>query len=265
MQQLPTIELGCGLIRIGREWGYKKSTIPQEQEALDFVQYAYTSGIRYFDTAPSYGTSEARLGKFLQTLSDTQRKQITIATKFGEHWDSKKQAAFVDQSDIALISSLEKSLELLGTINVLYLHKTNPEILKSKNLMKGFDYARSRGITKFGASVSDIESAIIVCQSNIFSVIQFPYNTNNSKFGEIIDLAKKRNKTVVINRPFNMGENLYTETIKDPFEQKVDAYEFILREKFSGCILTGTTSPEHLKENLEAFMRAQKKLQNEKN
>ena len=135
------------------------------------------------------------------------------------------------------------------------MHKTTPQVLKSDDLKRALDYARSKGISVFGASVSDLESGRMVCESDVFSLIQCPYNMENTKFGEIIDLAEEKHKLVLINRPFGMGKFLYDEArealIKKP--RQIEAYKFILQKKFHGYILSGTKSLEHLRENLEAF------------
>lgn len=39
----------------------------------------------------------------------------------------------------------------------------------------------------------------------MYSYLQLPYNSTKTDFVEIIDQAHSQNKTVVINRPFNMG------------------------------------------------------------
>jgi len=81
------IELGLGLIGIGREWGHVQTGVPDSESVQDFLRFAYDSGIRFYDTAPSYAYSEERLGFFLNGLSPEQRKTVVIATKFGETWD----------------------------------------------------------------------------------------------------------------------------------------------------------------------------------
>jgi aryl-alcohol dehydrogenase-like predicted oxidoreductase len=78
------VALGCGLIGIGRPWGFVASEVPTEEEAFSFLQHAFELGIRYFDTAPSCAYSEARLGSFLCKLTREQRQEVVIATKFGE-------------------------------------------------------------------------------------------------------------------------------------------------------------------------------------
>jgi aryl-alcohol dehydrogenase-like predicted oxidoreductase len=252
------VKLGLGLIGIGREWGHAASAVPEETEVLRFLEAAFQLGIVFFDTAASYGSSEDRLGKFLRTLSAQQRDRITVSTKFGDHWDPQTQNSYVDHSFQALRASLDQSLSRLGKIDVLQLHKTTPEVLKGDNLTRAFDYARAKGITVFGASISDLESGRLVCQNEVFSLVQCPYNTENAKFAEIIDLAAEKHKIVLTNRPFGMGKLLYHETgeAADKKACQIAAYSFILRKNFRGYILSGTKSPEHLRENIDAFQIA---------
>jgi aryl-alcohol dehydrogenase-like predicted oxidoreductase len=252
------VKLGLGLIGIGREWGHADIQVPAEDDVLAFLKGSLELGVDYFDTAASYGSSEERFGKFLRTLSPEQRNRITVSTKFGDHWDEIKKDAYVDHSFDALGASLDRSISRLGKIDVLQLHKTNPNVLKSDNLKRALDYARSKGISVFGASVSDVESGRMVCESDEFSLIQCPYNLENTKLGEIIDLATRINKRVLTNRPFGMGKMLYNESqeVLDKKERQIEAYKFILKRNFCGYILSGTKSLEHLKENLEAFVIA---------
>lgn len=261
---MSNVQLGLGLIGIGRIWGHTNAVIPSENDALALLSYAKHLGIRYFDTAPSYGKSEERLGKFLATLSSEERSELIIATKFGEHWNREKEEAYVDQSFAELKRSLDQSLSLLRKVDVLYLHKATLDVLKSNDVTKGIEYAKSLGVEKLGASVSDVESAEFVCDSSLYSVIQFPYNLGNRKFADIIELAKQKNKTVVINRPFGMGDLLYAEEYKNLTQDKLKkgAYEFILKKDFTGFILTGTKDKMHLKANVELFLNLTKSKQN---
>jgi aryl-alcohol dehydrogenase-like predicted oxidoreductase len=254
-----TIKLGLGLIGIGREWGQADIQVPDEAKALEFLKGAYELGVDFFDTAASYGSSEERVGIFLQTLNPEQRARITVSTKFGDHWNWQKMDSYVDHTFNALKTSLDKSLSRLDKIDILQLHKTTPLVLKSTDLNRALDYARTKGISVFGASVSDVESGRMVCESDVFSVIQLPYNKENTKFGEIIDLAEINHKKVLINRPFAMGKMLYDEAqgTKDKITRQIEAYKFILQKQFKGFILSGTKSLEHLRENLEAFNLAQ--------
>jgi aryl-alcohol dehydrogenase-like predicted oxidoreductase len=85
------LTLGLGLIGIGKPWGHTAGDVPNETQVRQLFETAFTLGIRYVDTAPSYGVSEQRLSTFLSSLTTVQRASLTLATKFGEHWDSSRQ------------------------------------------------------------------------------------------------------------------------------------------------------------------------------
>jgi aryl-alcohol dehydrogenase-like predicted oxidoreductase len=249
------VTLGCGLIGIGRPWGFVASEVPTEAEAFSFLEHAFELGIRYFDTAPSYAFSEARLGSFLRRLTRQQRKEIVVATKFGECWDEAAQDAVVDHSLDALTRSLDQSLNLLGTIDVLQIHKTTPEVLRSQAIAKAWEYASAANILQFGASIKDAESARIVCSEAPYSIIQLPYNADNTTFAPTIDMATEHKRFVLVNRPFNMGK-LAVSAGPDRLQQLAAAFRFVLTPQYEGVVLTGTRSSRHLDENWLAFREA---------
>jgi len=250
------IEFALGTIGIGKPWGFANAEVPPERQAQELLERAFTLGIRYFDTAPSYGISEERLERFLRGLTAEERGTVRVATKFGEHWDATAGEPFVDHSYDALARSLDGSLKRLGRISFLQLHKTTPGILRSRDLARAWEYAASCGVPAIGASVSDLESAAIAVADASFQILQFPYNAVQTTFGEVLRRAAARGMKVAVNRPFGMGRMLY----ENREISKSDAFGFILRERFEGAILSGTKSVEHLEENWKAFQEAQEKV-----
>ena len=250
------VELGCGLIAIGRQWG-TTPRVPSETEAVDFLQSAYDAGIRFFDTAPSYGLSEQRLALFLDTLTSDQRREVQISTKFGEHWDIEQQGVYTDHSLEALKRSFDNSQKLLGQIAVLQLHKTTPQLLLDSDIDQALAYAQNCGVAKLGASVSDAESASIAINDNRLDVIQIPYNEASAQFKQYIETASNNGKELLINRPLQMGNiATHTKSPEDKEEKITNALQLILQKDFNGVILSGTSSTKHLKENISAFNRA---------
>jgi hypothetical protein len=136
--------------------------------------------------------------------------------------------------------------------NRLQLHKTTPDALRSKDLGRAWDYAGSLGITRIGASVSDLESAEMVIGEARYGCIQLPLNRTNAKFSASVDGAAARSIWIATNRPFAMGAMLYGE---HPVSRE-DAFRFVLDHAFTGVILTGTKSKQHLRENWQAFHSA---------
>lgn len=248
-----SVELGCGLLALGRQWGTSPG-VPSDNEAMHFLRTAYDLGIRFFDTAPAYGLSERRLGAFLATLDDDKRAEVTVATKFGEHWDAATNTGYTDHSFEALRRSLDQSLQYLGGIALLQLHKATPELLQDADVRRAFDYARQRGVLAFGASASDPQTANLALEDELFSFVQLPYNQANVQMQDIVTCTRSKGKQLIINRPFQMGTAMAASTDKQ--QAAAEAFRFILQEDFDGVILTGTSNINHLRENMAAFRAA---------
>ncbi len=246
------VEFGLGLIGIGKPWGYANPEVPGERQSLTLLERAFALGVLYFDTAPSYGVSEERLGRFLAALTPAERSAVRIATKFGEHWDAAGRESFVDHSLDALKRSLDGSVSKLGRIDFLQLHKTTPQVLASHDLARAWEYAASLGITALGASVSDLESAGMAISDPAYGIVQFPYNAVQQNFADVLERAAARGMKIAVNRPFGMGRMLY----ENRELTKRAAFAFILEKHFEGVILSGTKSPGHLEENWQAFNEA---------
>ncbi len=251
------VQFGLGLVSLGRPWGFVKKPLPSLEEACEFLQNAVEAGVSFFDTAPAYGRSESLLGQFLRTVDSSTLDRLIIMTKCGEHWDPERGEPYTDHSYDALCRSIDQSLELLPRIDLLQIHKPTPEVLKHPDLVRVLEYARSCRIRTFGVSVSDLTCATLVAESDLYSHLQFPFNHANPQFEPVFALAHRYGKRVVVNRPLGMGKHLYgADSVYPGDSALVDAYRFILRQSFTGVILTGTTSLDHLREDLQAFRLA---------
>lgn len=251
------IILGCGLIRIGRIWGVDSKPVPSEVEVSHFLEGAFELGVRFFDTAPAYGLSEERLGAFLKRLTPQQRNEITIATKFGEHWNREKEEPFTDHSYEKLLFSLDQSLKILGKIDILQLHKASAELLNSPDINRAFEVALNSGVSLLGASISDIETGLKACHDQKLSHIQLPFNQNQTHLLPVVKQAKTMHKKILFNRPFAMGAITNQTSNREKSEENmVNAYKEIIVLNCPGVILTGTASLNHLKQNLSCFKQA---------
>lgn len=241
---------GLGLLEIGRAWGFRPSPVPDEQAALEFLRGAFALGVRVFDTAPSYAYSEQRLGLFLQELTPEQRASVTVATKFGETWDFSRGEPVTAHDYDSLMASLENSFRLLGRIDVLQVHRSTPAVLRSGEVRCALDDARGMGVGVLGASLKDLDSAIIACTEHPFTQMQFPFNAENRLMLPAMEEARSTGRQVYVNRPFGEGRLLHEGG------GVLACVEAVVREDFDGAVLFGTRSLEHLKENLAAFEAA---------
>jgi aryl-alcohol dehydrogenase-like predicted oxidoreductase len=247
------LSLGCGLIRIGRVWGVDDKPIPSEKEVRSFLEETFELGIRFYDTAPAYGLSEDRLGSFIQSLTNKQKNEITVATKFGEHWDEDAQSTVVDHSYDALIESLEQSYKKLKKIDLLQLHKATRENIQSSDVSEAFTYSKKMGIKELGASISDLKTGLFIVEDENFNYIQLPYNFERKELFPVIIAANKLRKKIIFNRPFAMGAVAIKE---EKMTEIINAFNLILETNASGIVLTGTASKEHLKENILFWNKA---------
>lgn len=229
------IELGLGLLSIGRPWGTRGEPPPSEAGALALLETALSLGIRFFDTAPAYGESEAIFGRFLRQSG----ARPFVATKMGEWWDG--QASTVDHSYDALARSIDRSLERLGRIDLLQVHKATAQNIASEDVARAIDYARRCGIGQFGASVPDLVAAGAAARTGWCTYLQFPFNRENAALAPVFERARRMN--FIVNRPLAMGA----------IEAKAEAFAFIRKMQFHGVVLTGTKSIAHLIENHAAF------------
>ncbi len=245
------ITLGLGLMSIGREWGVHKGQPPSADEAISLIGNAVDLGISFFDTAPAYGESERLLGRYLSTTG-AAGGDITIATKAGEHWISESATTYVDHSYDALCRSVDKSMGLLGTIDILQIHKATTEALKSSDVERAIDYAKTLGIAQFGASVSSSDDLVFACRTGLFSHIQLPFNLQSVSFENSFEELYNSGITPIINRPLAMGA-VAIQNGDRKMNALREALQFISDRMNHGVIITGTRSPIHLAETITAF------------
>jgi len=242
--------LGLGLLSIGRPWGQYMTPPPSESKAIELIHHAHQNGINFFDTAPAYAKSEKILGAALSRMRSIEG--ITISTKMGEYWNNEEETSYSNHHYSHLAAGIEKSLNNLGRIDLLQLHKANENNILSTDVIRAIEYAKNNEVSKIGASVSDASTAELACKSGMYDYIQFPFNKKNTLFQKIFPIARNRKVKIIINRPFAMGSLITDEISTDAL------FSFILKKEFSGIILTGTASLDHLIQNINSFKTAKK-------
>ncbi|MFD2205748.1 aldo/keto reductase [Kiloniella antarctica] len=249
---MKSLNLGLGLLSIGRQWGAANTEPPSKRQAFELLEQAYALGIRFFDTAPAYGTSEEIFGEFLKAHGGLD--DITVATKFGEHWCDDSKSTTVDHSFERLKASLDQSMDLLGKIDILQVHKATDSVLKSQDISEALAYAKTLGIHRFGASISDMKGATTACSSGKYDFLQFPFNFENDALKDLLELLNETNIKPIINRPLNMGHMIKNNA--SPHDEITKAFGFIKNTISSGIVLTGTSKVAHLKTNIACFKAA---------
>jgi aryl-alcohol dehydrogenase-like predicted oxidoreductase len=236
------ISLGVGTIQFGRPWGdMSKESLPTDEVVTQFIQSAVAMGITFFDTAPAYGLSEKRLG-----AARTELGRMFVATKFGEYWDAITNDSRTDHSLIHDVGSLANSLHLLGSVDLLQVHKCSPDVLARLDVQEFLRLVHEFDVA-LGASIGVPASVDSVISLGVFDSVQFPLNSGDTRFLECLDSIKSAKLLPIVNRPFSMG------SIGSTHLDRCRAFEFIGNQFDEGIILTGTMNPDHLSENMRAF------------
>lgn len=168
--QVSAIGLGCN------NFGYVASMDVEASRKV--IDKAIDSGIDFFDTSDSYGTSENILGEIL----GERRKKIILATKFGS-----RQNALGEKSGASrgyLLAEAEESLRRLRTdyIDLYQIHYPDPqtpvdETLRALDDLVKTGKVRYVGCSNFSATqLQDAEAAAIKHSVKSFASSQDEYS-----------------------------------------------------------------------------------------
>jgi aryl-alcohol dehydrogenase-like predicted oxidoreductase len=237
------LELGLGTIGLGRPWGKPDTGVPTADQVDRLLAHAVSRGVRVLDTAPAYGTSEERLGSFLRTVAPEARERLFVCTKVGENW-TPSGGSVVDHSLDECRRSLDRSVDRLGRIDLLQIHKCSVDVLSDDAFVGWLVGLRDACVVgAIGASVADVETFRYAMELEVFDAIQMPGNPNRPEFAEPAgQLARPGRRSVVplLNRPFGSGA----------IEPGVQAFSWLRAQYGRGVVLSGTTSTRHLDQNL---------------
>ncbi|PPK45980.1 D-threo-aldose 1-dehydrogenase [Trinickia symbiotica] len=205
-----------------------------EELAAQTISAAWKSGVRYFDTAPFYGTglSERRLGQILRELP---RQEFVLSTKVGRILvpdDSvpSAQNGYVfglpfrveyDYSSDGAYRSIEDSLERLGMdrIDVVYIHDVAEDThgpdwkTQYRTAMDGAARAlsdlRAQGVIRsWGLGVNRVEPcirALIDSDPDVFLLAGRYTLLDTSALDSLIPACEQRGAKLVVGGPYNSG------------------------------------------------------------
>ena len=216
-------ELGFGCAPLG---GWPAAV--SDNDANIALETAWSKGIRYFDTAPLYGSgmSERRLGKFLQ---NQKRDEFIISTKVGRlivETEKSKAAKFFIGSPLnkdsefnysydATLQSFEDSLSRLGLdkIDILYLHDpdNHPDHFEEskKGAVKALIKLREEGVVKaIGCGMNQNEMLIEFAKEGCFDVFLLAGRytlIDQTSLDELIPICEDNGISLVLGGVFNSG------------------------------------------------------------
>ena len=235
-----------------------------EEKTIEMIRYAVDHGVNYIDTAYTYhqGNSEYMVGK---ALKDGYREKVHLATKL---------PSWLINSYEDFNKYLNEQLEKLDTehIDFYLLHTLNREYwdkIKGLGVLKFVEEAKRSGRVKYvGFSFHDeldIFKDIIDSYDWDFCQIQLNYVDRNYQAGEEgVRYAYKKGISVVIMEPIKGGKltnpSDEIKSIWDLNDIKRTppewALRWVLNHKEVSVLLSGMTTLDQVKENIETVSNA---------
>lgn len=166
------MKLGLGTVQFGTDYGISnKLGQTSADEVRKILEFAAGHGIRYLDTAPAYGTSEAVLGEHL-----SPSHQFRIVTK-----TSKITKSQITADDVqSVLDTFRRSLEQLKQTSVYGLLVHHPDDLLNDGgdrLMLELESLKAQGLVKkIGVSIYGQEEIDKLFKKYSLDLIQIPLN-----------------------------------------------------------------------------------------
>ena len=237
--------VSLGTVKIGRNNGVKYPgtfELPSDKQVVHLLSQARDHGINLIDTAPAYGSSEARLGKLLPG----PREDWVICTKAGEHFDGEHSN--YDYSAAAMNNSIDQSLRSLGTsyLDIVLIHSdgNDLDILQHSDAVATLKDRQRKGDIRYiglsGKTVAGAQMAMGQCD-----VLMVTLNLSDRSHVEVVKQAAISGKGVLVKKALDSGH-------ADPD----DNLAFVLSTPGVSSMVVGTINPEHLQENIEITIRA---------
>ncbi|WP_326696571.1 aldo/keto reductase [Streptomyces sp. NBC_01754] len=279
----PTAHIGLGLAAVGRP-GYitphRDRDLPDgrgvdalRERTHELLDAAYAQGVRYVDTARSYGRAEAFLADWLAARPEAT--DVVVGSKWGYtytgDWNTEAETHEVkDHSLAAFERQHAESAGLLGDRLDLYqIHSVTPDspTLTDTALHGRLAQLAEQGVT-VGVSTSGPAQAdairaalaVTVDGSPLFRTVQATYNALETSAGQALAEAHDAGVTVLVKEAVANGRLAGTEAPAVVREIAADAglepdavaLALVLREPWAGVVLSGAVTVAQLAGNLHA-------------
>jgi aryl-alcohol dehydrogenase-like predicted oxidoreductase len=252
--------LGLGAAQVGRD-------DVSERDAEALLNTALDLGVTFFDTARSYGHSEARIARHL----GHRRGEFVLSTKGGYGIDG-----LTDWTGACITAGVDAALARLATdyLDVFHLHSCPIEVLARGEVIDALEGAVRAGKVRVAAYSGENDALAWAVRSGRFASVEASVNLCDQRsLGGALREAAERGVGVIAKRPLAnaawrfdarpVGDyaEVYWERLRamnlSPGELPWD--EFALRFSafspgVSACIV-GTSRIEHLRRAVDAVAR----------
>ena len=283
-------KIGLGLAALGRpgyinighdnDLGSDKSKSSMRDYCHQVLDFAYSNGVRYFDTARVYGEAEEFLSSWIRKKSQFNG---FVGSKWGyeylanwevnadKHERKDHSAAFLKQQWVETRMNLGKNVDLY------HIHSVTPEssVLDDPAVIKELEIIKKNGL-EIGISTSGpeqkktIEKLLKINEKlKLFSFLQSTVNIFEQSCIPILKEAHNQKINIIAKEVFSNG--LLTNANKDYHQEQLHNLQNIAKEidltleqisylwvyqlPFIKIILTGASTINQLQENLNCLKK----------
>ena len=260
-------QLGYGSmgLRGPKTWGVRDVS---DQDAESFLNLVLDSGINFIDTAPDYGASEERIGRFI----GSRRSEYFLASKCGCVYTQHEDHLEIDhhwKKDV-IQRNLELSLARMqtGHLDLLQFHGGDAETLEREGLIRQLVDFRAQGLVRFIGISTKLPEITNLMKLGVFDTLQVPYSALAPEHHEAITQAANNGAGIILRGGIAHGgpdaeikrpalDDVWNRANLDELlPQGMSRAELILRYTLSHphchTTIVGTCNPMHLAENIAA-------------
>lgn len=277
--RLTVTPLGLGLAALGRpayitlgraeDLGDDRSVATMRARTWAVLDAAWAAGVRYFDTARSYGRAEEFLAGWLRDRAIAPGA-ATIGSKWGYAYvgDWRLDAARHEVKELSATQfrrQLDQSRELLGEHLSLYqIHSATVEsgVFDDEGVLDLLRALRAEGVA-IGVSTTGPRQADTIeraVEAGLFDTVQSTWNLLERSAGEALSRAHAAGMGVIVKEGVANGrltaraapEALVTAARERGTTPDALALAAVLARPWAGTVLSGAASIEQLRSNLSA-------------
>lgn len=264
---LEVTQLGYGSmgLRGPRTWGVR---VVDDEASERFLHAVLDAGINFIDTAPDYGISEERIGRYISS----RREEFILATKCGCVYTQHEDHLEIDHhwNKEVIQRNLDVSLQRLRTdfVDILQFHGGDAETLQREGLIDLLENFRSQGLVRFIGVSSKLPKLPALIDLGVFDTFQIPYCCLTPEHEPWITRAAECGAGMIIRGGIAHGgpdaeierpalQNVWERSrLDEVLPSDMTRAELILRYTLSHphchTTIVGTCNHDHLAENLAA-------------
>jgi pyridoxine 4-dehydrogenase len=229
---------------------------PDRARAKKVLQEAVAAGVNFIDTADAYGphTNESLIAEALHPY----KKNLVIATKGGfsrpgpGQWVPNGTPGFIREN-------IEGSLKRLkvDAIDLWQLHRFDSNVPVEETLRPVVDAVKAGKIRYVG--LSEVDVAQIEQAQKIVPIVsvQNLYNLGNRKWDNVVDYTAQRGLAFIpwyplASGPESMAGKISSIAARHNATTAQIALAWLLKRSPNILLIPGTSSVEHLHENMKA-------------